>query len=324
MAEGGRSGRTIGEWARLCALLGLLPAVSLASLLLTRRLEEVHTLWLGAMMALCAAGIGYAAWAALEQAARRERAVEERERALAAQAEDRAEAKRVELVAQLAAGLAHEIGQPLSAARVAVEGLHYLRQLGQEPDRAYVDRSLDRIGRAILAITETVEHLRTLAGGRSQSAPLAVDLGATIAAVLGERDRWLRYQEVELEWRPPAAPVMGLADPVGLRLVLVNLLRNAAEAVADQSADRRRVRVALLPATGGGGPVVTVSDLGSGIPPEHLPRIFDPFFSTKPGAVRGIGLGLARASLQAMGGTIAVASDLGSGTTFTVRLAAAP
>lgn len=309
------------NWPRLATLLGVLPGVALASMLLTARLGGVHTLWLGALLALCTAGIGAAAWVAFEQVRRRELELAERERALAAQAESQAEARRLDLVAQLAAGLAHEIGQPLSAARVAIEGLHYLRQLGRDPGPAYTQRSLDRVGRAILAIAETVEHLRSLTGGHGASTPVPVEVGGAVEAVLGDRDRWLRYQEVTLEWQRPA-PIHALADPVGLRLVLVNLLRNAVEAVADQADERRRVTVALHPGAAGDGPVLTVSDLGSGIRPEHLPHLFDPFFSTKAGAVRGVGLSLARASLLAMGGELAVTSDLGAGTTFTVRLAA--
>jgi C4-dicarboxylate-specific signal transduction histidine kinase len=309
------------DWPRLATLLGVLPGVALASLLLTSRLGAVHILWLGVLLALCTAGIGAAAWAAFEQVRGRERNLAERERALAAQAEGQAETRRLDLVAQLAAGLAHEIGQPLSAARVTIEGLHYLRQLGRDPGPAYTQRCLDRVGRSILSIAETVEHLRSLSGGRGASAPVPVEVGGAVEAVLGDRDRWLRYQEVVLEWQRPAA-VHALADPVGLRLVLVNLLRNAVEAVADQANERRRVTITLHPGAAGDGPVLTVSDLGSGIRPEHLPHLFDPFFTTKAGAVRGVGLSLARASLRAMGGDLAVASDLGAGTTFTVHLAA--
>jgi C4-dicarboxylate-specific signal transduction histidine kinase len=322
--DGGRTApRDVAGWMRLAVLLGVLPGVALASLLLTARVAEFHLLWLAGVLAVSTVGVAGTAWAVLEQVRRRESAIAERERALASLGHERAEARRLELVAQLAAGLAHEIGQPLSSARVAIEGLHYLRQLGREPDRAFTERSLDRVGRAILAITETIEHLRTLAGGQGSSTPVVVDVGATITAVMGERDRWLRYQEVTLEWVGPPEPVLAIADPVGLRLVLVNLLRNAAEAVADQAADRRRVSVTLMPQAGRAGPLLTVSDQGSGIVPEHLPRLFDPFFSTKAGAVRGIGLSLAKASLAAMGGTIAVVSDVGAGTTFSVQLAPA-
>nr|MBA2481829.1 hypothetical protein [Planctomycetota bacterium] len=208
-----------------------------------------------------------------------------------ARAHDAADRQRLELVAQLAAGLGHELGQPLSAARVGIEGLHYLRQLGREPSPEHVTRTLSQVGMSLVSMTQTIEHLRALAA-REEAAPLQrVDLAAAVAAVLAERDQWLRYQDIAIVWQQPTAPVMALSEPAGLRLILVNLLRNAAEAVAGQGAERRQVRVTVGP-----GPVIAVHDSGPGIAPDHLARLFDPFFTTKGGSARGIGLSLAAAS----------------------------
>lgn len=222
--------------------------------------------------------------------------------------------RRLTLLSTLAAGLAHELGQPLSAARVGVEGIHYLRQLGREPTAEHLERTLSQIGMSLLAMTQTIDHLRSLA--TTQSSELkSLDLVQCVEAVLNERAQWLRIQDTPIEWTPPSSPVFVLGEAGGIRLLLINLLRNAVEAVASQGRDRRLVRVSVGP-----GPVLAVHDSGPGIPPERLAIIFDPFQSTKGGAGRGIGLSLAQASAQRMGAELEVASQLGSGTVFTLRL----
>jgi signal transduction histidine kinase len=218
-------------------------------------------------------------------------------------------------LAALAAGLAHELGQPLSAARVGIEGLHYLRQLGREPSPEHTARTLGQVGMSLIAMTQTIEHLRALAAPDAAPALAEVNLADTVEAVLGERDQWLRYRDVAIAWEPPGRPVLAHADPAGLRLILVNLLRNAVEAVSGQGEGRRHVRVTVSPDA-----AIAVHDSGAGIAAGDLPRLFDPFFSTKAGSVRGIGLSLAQASARRMGAEIAVASAVGAGTTFTLLL----
>ncbi|MBA3708637.1 MAG: hypothetical protein H0W83_07460, partial [Planctomycetes bacterium] len=220
--------------------------------------------------------------------------------------------RRLSLMGTLAAGIGHELGQPLSAARVGIEGLHYLRQLGREPSPEHINRTLSQVGMSLIAMTQTIEHLRALSGP-SGTVPLReLDLAASVDAVLAERSQWLRYQDIEIGWKQPGQPVPALGDQQGLRLILTNLLRNAVEAVAGQTADRRSVRVTVGP-----GAVVAVHDAGGGIAADHLQRLFDPFFSTKGGPARGIGLSLARASAERMGAELTVSSAVGSGTTFT-------
>lgn len=235
--------------------------------------------------------------------------------ALHEQLEHEAQLRRTSMLGALAGGLAHELGQPLSAARVGIEGLHFLRQLGREPTADHVERTLARVGMSLLTMTQTIEHLRGLAA-TSDSAPLSsIDLGEVITALLADRHQWLRYHDARIDYEPPSAPVLAMGEPAGVRLVLTNLLRNAVEAVSGQSDERRVVRI-----TAGPGATVAVHDSGPGIPAALRERLFDPFFSTKDGATRGIGLSLARASVLRMGGDLRIASELGSGTTFSLHL----
>ncbi len=215
----------------------------------------------------------------------------------------------------LAAGIAHELGQPLSAARVDIEGLHLLRQLGKDPDPQQVSRVLTRVGSCVLAMSQTVAHLRDLAisDGLQQE---DLDLASLVTATLADQDRWSRFASSTIHWEPPAQPLLVRGDPLGIRLILINLLRNALEAVADQDPAHRQVRVVAGP-----GPQVAVHDTGPGIRAEDLERVFDPFVSGK-GRGRGIGLSLAQASARRMGASLSVRSVLGSGTIFTLTLSA--
>ena len=235
--------------------------------------------------------------------------------ALHAQLEQESQARRTGMLGALAGGLAHELGQPLSAARVGIEGLHYLRQLGREPTAEHIERTMTRVGMSLLAMTQTIEHLRGLAATPDSAVLSPLDLGEVITTLLADRDQWLRYHDARIEFDRPAAPILAMGDAAGVRLVLTNLLRNAVEAVAGQSAERRVVKI-----TAGPGATVVVHDSGPGIPRELQERLFDPFFSTKDGATRGIGLSLARASVQRMGGELGITSQPGSGSSFFLHL----
>src|SRR5262249_6140646 len=115
---------------------------------------------------------------------------------------------------------------------------------------------------------------------------------------------------------PPDLPAV-LADAEQLCIVFGNLIRNAREAMPQGG------RLALSGRAADGGVEVAVADTGVGIPPEDLGRVTEPLYSTKARGL-GLGLALARAILEKNKGSLRVASAPGRGTTFTVRLTAAP
>ena len=105
--------------------------------------------------------------------------------------------------------------------------------------------------------------------------------------------------------------------------VFLNLLVNAAQAIAGNAPDRNEVRLATS-IDAAGRVAVEISDTGVGIPDEVLPRIFDPFFTTKPvGVGTGLGLSICHSLITAMGGSIEVTSRIGVGTRFVILLPAA-
>src|SRR5262249_26689809 len=128
-----------------------------------------------------------------------------------------------------------------------------------------------------------------------------------------------RSRGVKLTTQMPGGLPAVFVDPAHLQQVLINLLTNAVEATPAGG----RVNMSATPRPDDGRPGVSISveDPGSGIPGDVLPRIFDPFFSTKPGGTgTGLGLSICRDLIRSNGSDLQVASALGQGTTFTVWL----
>ncbi len=216
------------------------------------------------------------------------------------------EAQRLSDLGKLAAGLAHEIRNPLGAIRGAVE------LLPVPPDDPEADRLQQVVLREVDRINELVTQMLTLARPQPpQPAPLAVrTLVHEVARLVGEDQRLGR---VTLAVDVPA-DLQAVADAGQLRQVLWNLIKNAA-----QAAPQAAVRVRALPRED--GVELQVDDAGPGVPEEDRERVFELFFSTRPYGV-GVGLATCRQIVAAHGGRIWVApSDLG-GASFRVLLPA--
>jgi two-component system, NtrC family, sensor histidine kinase PilS len=220
-------------------------------------------------------------------------------------------AERLATVGQLAAGIAHEIRNPLASISGSIELLR------QAPLASDDDRTLMAIvHREIQRLNELVGDLLDFANPRP-SHPVDFDLGVLVRETVQVSRADPGLAGVELEARAEE-PLVVFADPAKLRQVVWNLVRNAADAAA---AGGRHVRVEARRAAEQGPPqaLVTVEDDGPGIPEDRLARIFDPFFTTKP---KGTGLGLAtcHALVAEHGGQIDVESEVGKGTKVVVRL----
>jgi len=210
----------------------------------------------------------------------------------------------------VAAGLAHELRNPLASMMGSVEILR------QSPGMATEDRRLTEI---MLREAERLDQLvaQFLAFARPaepQRAP--VDL----AAVAGDTLAVFAHDPCAagIELAPALRPARTVGDPDQIRQVLWNLLRNAAQATAAPAASGRVVRV-TTDSDADGAALLVVEDTGPGIGPEDRERIFLPFFTTRH---HGTGLGLATVQriVDAHGGTVTLESEVGAGTRFTVRL----
>jgi two-component system, NtrC family, sensor kinase len=232
--------------------------------------------------------------------------------------EQLARTRRLATIGQLAAGVAHEINNPLAAITTCAEAT--LRDLRGADETAALakerrwDYYLEEIVRQALRCKEITRGLLDLSRQkRARRDPVDLNRVVTQAAqVFGQRGR---ERGVSFEVEPDASVGEVATDEAMLRQVLDNLLSNALDAAADGG----RVRVST--ALDGARVRVEVADDGQGIAPEVLARVFDPFFTTKdPGRGSGLGLAISLTLAEAMGGAITVESKPGKGSLFRLWL----
>ncbi|HWE28190.1 MAG TPA: ATP-binding protein, partial [Polyangia bacterium] len=216
-------------------------------------------------------------------------------------------AERLAAIGRLAAGIAHEIRNPLAAISGSIELLSQTAHSDGAPESqelmTIVIREVDRLNGLVTELLEFARP-RTLE-------PQRLDIAATMSEMLKvfENDRQLRGAAVELVSNGAA---LVDADPGQLRQVVWNLLRNAAEAAPGQPitvevrADGERV-------------ALTIRDRGPGIAPEDRARLFEPFFSTKQGGT-GLGLATVHRIVEEHKGAVEFECPSGGGTAVTVRL----
>jgi signal transduction histidine kinase len=232
-----------------------------------------------------------------------------------AQRTELAHASRLAIAGELTGSLAHEISQPLGAILSNADAAELI--LASGGDRREELRSiLADIRRDDVRASEVIRRLRTLLS-RHEVERRAFDLGDVVRDAEGILGGEARRRRVALYFRPPSARLAMVGDPVQMQQVLINLVLNAMDAVAELPEDRRSVVVSVE--CGGEAATILVQDTGSGVPPHHLPKLFEPFFTTKPGGM-GLGLSIVHTLVEAHGGTVTAASAPGSGAIFRIEL----
>jgi len=260
------------------------------------------------------------------------------------------QADRMASMGMLAAGVAHEINNPL------VYVLYNLESLGEEIPKALESlrrcevRVRERIGReqaeeifegtsmfsSALAVDDVRGQFSSALDGACRIAEIARGLGAfsrvdekTLEPVILSNpiEAALNISFNELKYRARVVKDFGATPAVTategrLSQVLLNLLVNAAHAIDEGDIENNEVRVRTW-TDDAGAACIEVRDTGSGIEDAHLEHLFEPFFTTKEiGVDSGLGLSISKSIVEGFGGTIAVESELGVGTSFTVRLPA--
>jgi PAS domain S-box-containing protein len=232
-------------------------------------------------------------------------------------------ADRMASVGTLAAGVAHEINNPLAYVSLNVNyAAQELRRIAESTSSAELQEPLT----ALTSAQEGCERIRLIVKDlkvfskpdEERRGPVdvrrALDSALSMAAhELRHRARLIRdFQEV---------PFVD-ANEARLGQIFLNLLINASQALPEGGPERNEIHVSAFQDRQG-RVVAAIRDTGSGIPPEVLPRIFDPFFTTKPtGIGTGLGLSVTHSIIQSLGGTIEVETAVGKGSTFRVVLPA--
>ena len=216
--------------------------------------------------------------------------------------------ERLATIGQIAGGIAHELRNPLNVVKTSV---YYLLN-AKNPTPEKIADHLHRIERQVDLSDQVVSALSSVAKLPIPDLRPLVVKGCIEESLQAET----LSKSIEVTVSCPDSLPAVLADRKQLRICLGNLIRNAADAMPAGG------RLTISASAHDGHVEVAVADSGTGIPPENLRRIMEPFYSTK---ARGIGLGLAltRAILDKNKGMLHVKSEVGRGSTFVVRLTAA-
>jgi C4-dicarboxylate-specific signal transduction histidine kinase len=233
---------------------------------------------------------------------------------------DLAHANRVATLGQLSASIAHEVSQPISA--VATNAHAALRWLGaQPPDLEEVRQALSRIVKDGNRASDVFGRIR----GLIKKAPPRMD-GLEINETILEVIALTRGEAVKNGVSVQAQLAEGLpliqGDRVQLQQVILNLIMNAVEAMSGISEGSRELLISTAK-TESGGVLVAVRDSGPGLAPASLERLFDAFYTTKPGGL-GMGLSICRSAIEAHGGRLWAAANVPQGAIFQFTLPAPP
>ncbi|MBP2238916.1 two-component system sensor kinase FixL [Sinorhizobium kostiense] len=224
---------------------------------------------------------------------------------------------RLNEMGEMASTLAHELNQPLSA---IANYSHGCTRLLRDMDDAVATRmreALEEVASQSLRAGQIIKHLREfVTKGETEKAPedirKLVEEAAALALV-GSREQGVR---TVFEYLPGAEMVM--VDRIQVQQVLINLMRNAIEAM--RHVDRRELTIRTMPADPGEVAVV-IEDTGGGIPEEIAGQLFKPFVTTKASGM-GIGLSISKRIVEAHGGEMAVSNNAAGGATFRFTLPA--
>jgi len=235
------------------------------------------------------------------------------------------QANRLATMGTMVAGVTHEINNPVASIRMNAELLRENLTTPRRKNKAeLLEERLDYVN-AIVRLTERLERIVDGLKSFSRRREIRVEPVLLASCLAGSwklacSDR-KRVANVEMDMQVET-DIRVSADSQQLLQVFVNVLLNAVKAV--NRMERPLGHLWVRGKKSGGEAVVTIEDDGCGIDPQDLPHVFDPFFSTDPASGMGLGLSVTHSILVAHGGSIAAASELGKGTTVTIRLPLIP
>jgi two-component system, NtrC family, sensor kinase len=225
--------------------------------------------------------------------------------------------ERLASLGTLAAGVAHEINNPLAIIKESVGWMKLIlnkEELAQMPRKKDFTKALGKVENAIeRARRITHQLLGSVKETGSTLAEININELTDEAVDLVKKEAKNKDIEVTTKIDPSAATIWN--DPYKLRQILINLITNAVHATGTGG------KISIILEDKGDDVALTVRDTGQGIPRENLKKIFEPFFSTKPpGEGTGLGLFVCRSIIEKLGGKMEVESKIGHGTSFCIIL----
>jgi len=254
---------------------------------------------------------GYGVVATYSDVTERKQAVEREKR----QQAEFSRAARLNVMGEMASALAHELNQPLSAIANYMKGSRRLLENSEDARAATLRDAMDKASDQALRAGQIIRRLRDFVA-RGETERRVEDVKklieeASALALVGAKDKGVRVR-FDFDSRSDFV----LADKVQVQQVLLNLMRNAIDAMEDT--ERRELVIATSPVTDT-MVEISVADTGSGISPEIGAQLFQPFVTTKSHGM-GVGLSISRTIVEAHGGSIAPRPNPGGGTVFSFTL----
>ncbi|WP_020592099.1 sensor histidine kinase [Kiloniella laminariae] len=218
----------------------------------------------------------------------------------------------------MASGIAHELNQPLTA--ILSQSQASLHLLKSEPLKR--DALLGALESNVLQSKRAGEILTRLRNWTKRDATVVqlADLNQIIRGVVDLMSMDLKERNIVLQLKLDTQRLLSKCDPVQIEQVIFNLIRNSTEAIEDQKDDIRRIAVESRVLEGQN--IIQISDSGCGIASETLPRLFEPFHSTKENGM-GLGLSLSESILQRFDGNLTLNNQSSGGACATVSLPSA-
>jgi two-component system, NtrC family, C4-dicarboxylate transport sensor histidine kinase DctB len=224
------------------------------------------------------------------------------------------QAGKLAALGQMAAGITHELNQPLAALRTLSANAGVFLQRGRMTDAV---KNLEVIGELIDRMGKITGQLKSFA----RKDPVQLRPGRSLANALFLLNQRTREQAVAIEEEWPGRDVYVLGDSTRLEQVIVNLAANAMDAMAGEAQPQMTIAITEV----GDRVRIAVRDNGPGIPEQHLPRLFEPFFTTKEsGQGLGLGLVISIGIARALGGDLTAANRPEGGAEFVLHLQKAP
>lgn len=224
---------------------------------------------------------------------------------------------RLVTLGEMAAGLAHELNQPLSAIATYAMACDRLLAASDAPVSADVREAVVEINAQAQRAGEIIRRLRRLVRPRELQ-PKPADANELIRELWSLLESDARLHDVQMIFEPAAALPEVLVDGIRIQQVLFNLIHNAIEAIAGQIGGKRQIRVSTR-RTGAGDIEISVCDSGPGVDPVILGRLFEPFSTTKPEGT-GLGLAVGRSIVNAHRGKLEYRPNLPGGACFVLTL----
>jgi PAS domain S-box-containing protein len=219
---------------------------------------------------------------------------------------------RMASLGRVAAGIAHEIRNPLSGINIYLNALEKLYERG---DLDKMKDVLSRISSASARIESVIKRVMDFSRP-SEPKRVLIDISKPIEDALGLSGVMLRKAGVEVETRLMEGLPSCYADPQLIEQVMLNLISNAAEAMKDMDQGKK---ISIRTSHRDDTLIITVSDAGPGIPPGSRQKVFEPFYTTKSGST-GIGLSLSHRIIQDHGGTLSISTGKLGGAEFSIQI----